>query len=269
MAATKLITGKARMQYDLTKPHTGRMIDYWLGGSHNFEIDRQFADRVSQQWPVARQQAEAERGRTRAIVQFFYEHGIRSVIDFGSGLPTCENTHLAAQAIDPEIKVVYSDIDPVTVAYGQEILCDQPNVIYLPGNAIQPLTILDAPETRALLGDNRRVGFCCLTLVHLFSDEEVRACWKTLYDWAAPASFLGIMVPTEDWLTDPFLFKTVEFYRRANIWSNFRSPQELKKLFGDWKLTETGIQPVGMACFPNGDSVHTVPITYLMILHKE
>ena len=31
------------MKIDLSKPDGGRMVDYWLGGHHNFLIDRQVA----------------------------------------------------------------------------------------------------------------------------------------------------------------------------------------------------------------------------------
>ncbi len=31
---------------DASKPSAGRMYDYWLGGNHNFEVDRQAADQV-------------------------------------------------------------------------------------------------------------------------------------------------------------------------------------------------------------------------------
>ena len=31
---------------DASKPSAGRMYDYYLGGNHNFEVDRQAADQV-------------------------------------------------------------------------------------------------------------------------------------------------------------------------------------------------------------------------------
>ena len=36
---------------DASKPSAGRMYDYWLGGNHNFEVDRQAADQVSKTVP--------------------------------------------------------------------------------------------------------------------------------------------------------------------------------------------------------------------------
>ena len=36
---------------DASKPSAGRMYDYYLGGNHNFEVDRQAADQVLQALP--------------------------------------------------------------------------------------------------------------------------------------------------------------------------------------------------------------------------
>jgi len=36
---------------DPSKPSSGRMYDYYLGGSHNFEVDRQAADQILKLFP--------------------------------------------------------------------------------------------------------------------------------------------------------------------------------------------------------------------------
>jgi hypothetical protein len=104
------------MQFDLTRPNSGRMNDYWLGGDHNFEIDRHLADQITSKFPLIRQLTQEARALVRTTVGYFHTHGIRAIIDFGSSLPTCDNTHLIARELDPSIKVVYSDIDPITAA---------------------------------------------------------------------------------------------------------------------------------------------------------
>lgn len=108
----------------------------------------------------------------KRAVPWMYARGIRHILDFGASLPTCENTHLVAQVVDPNIKVVYSDIEPVTVAYGQELLQNNPNVIYLQCNANDPRPVLDSPQTLELLGGERRVGIIFLSLAHSMSDVK-------------------------------------------------------------------------------------------------
>lgn len=257
------------MQYDLTKPNTGRTFDYWLGGSHNFEIDRQFADNVAKQWPFIRDQVLGERQRIQDFIRYFYDHGIRAIIDFGSGLPTCGNTHIVAHKIDRENRVIYCDIDPITAAYGQEILAGQSNVLFLHGDASKPLAVLDAPETRALLGTDHLVGFNFLSLAHILTDQQLGEAWRTLYDWAAPGSCMAVSVPSKEWETDPYMNQLVQSYRRVNLFSYYRSPAELEKLFAPWKLTAEGIIPCNPSEIPDGDKTKIVRITYSMTLSKE
>lgn len=256
------------MQYDLTRPNTGRVFDYWLGGNHNFEIDRQFADQVAKQLPIVVEQMRKERAKVTGFVRFFHEHGIRAIIDFGSSLPTCGNTHIVAHQLDPNIIVIYSDIDPVTAAYGQELLQDQQNVIYLQGDASTPLAILDAPETNALLGNERRVGINFLNLAHALTDDQLRASWQTIYDWVAPGSYMAVTVPTEHWMIEPYLFRIIESYRRSNLISYYRTQAELTALASPWQLTEEGILDNLRWDVPNGDSTRNVVITYSMMLYK-
>ncbi len=51
-----------------TRPNMARMYDYWLGGKHNFEVDRQAAEAVRQLRPnVAEQALDNKRFQTRAV----------------------------------------------------------------------------------------------------------------------------------------------------------------------------------------------------------
>ena len=229
------------MKFDLTRPNSGRMIDYWLGGSHNFEIDRQMADQVAGRFPIIKHIIPESRTLVRRGVQYFRAHGISAILDLGAGLPTCDNTHLVAHALDPKIKVVYSDIDPITVAYGQELLQDTPNAIYLQCDAANPQTVLDSAAVLQFLGDERRVGIIFLNLAHAMSDDQIRASWGSLYEWAASGSFLFVSNASEKWNTDPELIAVREVYGRANLTGYFRSPDEIRALAHPWRETPEGI----------------------------
>ncbi len=231
------------MQLDLTRPNTGRILDYWLGGNHNFEIDRHLADQISGAYPFIQQLAIDGRRQIKWCVQALCARGLRVLIDFGSSLPTTENAHIVAHHIDPTIRVVYSDIDPVTVVYGQELIRDVPNVIYLKGDATEPRQVLDSPVTQELIGDERRVGFSFFSLAQLMTDDQLRTSLRTLYDWAVPGSFLALSVASEQWNTDPDFAAVIEMYRRSNVQSKFRSAEELTQLLPPWNLTPEGIQP--------------------------
>ncbi len=231
----------AVMEFDLTRPNAGRMFDYWLGGNHNFEIDRQLADQVSNTMPIVRQQVAENRDLVKRGVPYLYARGIRAIIDFGAALPTCENTHLIAEQVDPAIKVVYSDIDPITVAYGKELLKGNPIAIYLQCDAAVPEQVLNAPETQRLLGNERRVGIFFLALGHMMPEDRLRQSWQGIYDWVAPGSLMFVSHASENWDTDPELRAVRKLYAASNVPAYYRNPDQLRELAKPWQVTSESI----------------------------
>jgi S-adenosyl methyltransferase len=74
--------------FDTGSPNVARMYDYWLGGTDNFEADRQAAAAVRKIRPnVAEQALDNKRFQTRAVT-YVAGHGVRQFLDVGSGLPT-------------------------------------------------------------------------------------------------------------------------------------------------------------------------------------
>src|SRR5256885_6896392 len=102
---------------DIEQPSAARMYDYFLGGSHNFAIDRELANRVLEIGPNAPVVAQLNRAFLRRAVRYLVDHGVRQFIDLGSGIPTAGNVHEIAQAIEPATRVLDVDLDPVAVAH--------------------------------------------------------------------------------------------------------------------------------------------------------
>jgi hypothetical protein len=53
-------------------------------------------------------------GRT---VRYMTQAGVDQFLDLGSGLPTVQNTHQIAQAVNPAARVVYVDNDPIVLTH--------------------------------------------------------------------------------------------------------------------------------------------------------
>src|SRR5450432_3709335 len=88
---------------DPTRPSPARLYDYYLGGTHNLEVDRQAAEQIRQQMPELSDAAWANRGfHGRAAVWMAAQAGIAQFIDIGSGLPTQNNTHQAVHNVVPD-----------------------------------------------------------------------------------------------------------------------------------------------------------------------
>ena len=112
-----------RPQVDTTRPSIARVYDAFLGGKDNYEVDREVYRQVVQIAPEARTTGLQCRAWLIRVVRFLAGNAeIDQFLDCGSGLPTAENTHEAAQRINPEARVVYIDNDPMVAAHGRALL---------------------------------------------------------------------------------------------------------------------------------------------------
>ena len=231
------------MEIDLTKPNSARIVDYYLGGHHNFEIDRILADQIVEMYPmdVVEETRKTRHCLQRAVSYMAKDKGLSHFLDLGSGLPTCGNTHLVTLAINPQAKVIYSDIDHLTVAYGKEITADEPNVRYVWCDAADPTTLLDSPEATELLGDQRRVGIVFMALAHFLDDEGLASWAMKVHEWAAPGTHIFLTTEAETWKTDPHLHKVAQLVHQSGISHYQRAEQELVALLSPWQLTEHGV----------------------------
>ena len=109
-------------EVDLSRPSAARVYDFYLGGSHNLEVDRQMAREAIALWPDLPTIMQSNRAFLRRAVRYAAEHGISQFLDIGSGIPTVGNVHEAAQQANPQACVVYVDSDPIAVAHSRAIL---------------------------------------------------------------------------------------------------------------------------------------------------
>jgi hypothetical protein len=225
---------------DSSKPNAGRIYDYLLGGNHNFEVDRMAAQQFLQAAPLLPEAARIIRWFLGEAIRRIAADGYTRFIDFASGLPTMDHIH---QVAPPGTKVIYSDLDPVTVAYGQEIIKDNPDARYLACPAGKPETLLDSPVVTQLFGENRKVAFGLNGIAWFLPDEEIAHAMKSLHAWAAPGSRL--------FLSDfDYARSTPEVKQFFTLYEKFGQPfhprtlQGLQKLISPWKVREPGFKPL-------------------------
>ena len=156
--------------------------DYSLGGSHNFEADRQAAEYMFTLVPSTKKWVRLLRMFLTEAAEQMSEQGFTMFLDLASGLPTVEHIHAAV----PGAKVIYVDSDPVVVSYGMEILGDNPNVRYLLSDIRDIDTILASPVIHELFGDNRKIAIGLNGVTVFLSDEEIQKIMRTTSSWAAP-----------------------------------------------------------------------------------
>jgi len=255
------------MEIDFTRPHSGRMLDYWLGGHHHFEIDRIMCQKIEESWPDIGQSAKQVRQLLGCVVKHMVaDMGLDIFLDFGAGLPTCENTHMVAQRINPAVRVVYSDIDPIVVSYAQEILHDVPGVVYLEADATYPEIVLNSTETLQLIGDHRRVAIMYMNLSHVMTETAFKRSMQTLWDWCAPGSHLFMFAMSEKWLNDQVRKRAAAIGGKSGLTTYPRSLPELLALVKPWQVTEEGVFP--QVKWPWYEHNVTLEGCYAMFLRK-
>jgi SAM-dependent methyltransferase len=176
---------------DARRANVARVYDYWLGGTDNFQADRDLGRQILAVEPSVRAIARANRDFLGRAVRSVSGAGIRQFLDIGSGIPTQGNVHEVAQAADPQARVVYADIDPVAVAHSRAILSRNQNAAAIQADLRDPAAILADDTTRRLIDFSQPAGLLLVAVLHFIADaEEPARLVATLRDALAPGSYL-------------------------------------------------------------------------------
>ena len=222
--------------------NAARMYDYFLGGYHNFEVDRMAARKILEINPDASQVMQTNRSFLRRVVNFLAQEGIDQFLDVGSGMPTVGNVHEIVQKVSPAARVVYVDIESVTVNHGEAILADNPNASIIECDIRRPEAILDNPETRRLLDFGRPVAVLLFCVLHFVSDdEEAYRAVRLLRDAMVPGSYMAVSHATSEALSIEHKKQIESVYSRTPTPLTMRSHGQVEKFLGGLELAEPGI----------------------------
>lgn len=230
---------------DLSKPSVSRMYDYYLGGSHNFEVDRRAARQVLALVPGTPKLAQANRAFMRRAVRHVAAEGVTQFLDIGSGIPTFGNVHeVAREAAGPAARVVYVDNDPVAVAHSRAVLADEAGADIAAADLREPRALLASEPVRRLLDLDRPVALLLVAVLHFFDDRDrPHEALATLRDALAPGSFLILTHASADGSpeTSDEGAGVVDIYRREGATLALRSAAEINRFFDGFDLVEPGL----------------------------
>jgi hypothetical protein len=202
---------------DPTTPSPARIYDYVLGGTHNFPVDREAAERIRARSPDLADAAWVNRGfHQRAARWMAAEHGIDQFIDIGSGLPTQSNTHGVVQKVIPGARVAYVDNDPMVLAYAAELLADDGTTTVISADLRDVDAILNHPALRALVDFEQPVGLLMTAVLHFVGDDAAPWDLVARYTGAlAPDSYLALSHITYEGLPPRLVEEGVNVYAQA------------------------------------------------------
>ncbi len=175
------------------KPATAaRIYDYHLGGVLHFVADVVAGRAVAACHPLVGAMARANRAFLRRAVGYLCAAGVSQLLDVGSGIPTVGNTHEIAQALVPEARVAYVDVDPVAVMESRQLLAGDRHAVAIRADVRDPHEILRHPEVTGLLDFDRPVGLLLCAVLHFVADDRAYESVAMLTAALAPGSHVVV-----------------------------------------------------------------------------
>jgi hypothetical protein len=159
-------------EVDISKPSIARVYDAVLGGKDNFQVDRAVVEEVQKTFPDGGGAARVNRALLGRAVRYMADAGIDQFLDLGSGLPTVQNTHQIAQAVNPAARVVYVDNDPMVLAHGHALLAENKSTVVVTADLMEPEQVLGSAEVAGFIDLSRPLGLIMNAIVHHILDEE-------------------------------------------------------------------------------------------------
>jgi hypothetical protein len=230
---------------DVDRPSSARIYDYFLGGAHNFEVDRLAAEELAKVHPAIGLAMRANRSYLRRAVNYLGQQGVDQFLDLGSGIPTVGNVHEIAQRANPDARVVYVDIEPIAVTHSNTILVGNDNAIAIAADLCDPQHVLSHPQLAKLLDLDRPIGLILAGVLQYVSDDEDPAGMVRGYvERIAPGSHVAMSHPSMDELTSERMAGAVRattVYQRTDTPFHYRTKAEFERFFAGTTLIEPGV----------------------------
>jgi len=233
-----------RPTFDTSVAHIARVYDYWLGGKDNYAADRKAGDAALEAYPYIAAGVRANRAFLARVVRYLAsEAGIRQFLDIGTGIPTANNTHEVAQAIEPDSRVVYVDNDPIVLAHARALLTSSPEgaTAYLDADFRDIGKILaDASQT---LDFSQPVAIMLIAILHLIDDEaDPYGTVAKLIDAVPSGSYLAISHLSSDIEASAARSEAHDRLRQLmHEKQTLRSHEEVASFFSRLEMVEPGL----------------------------
>ena len=228
-------------EIDFSVPSIARVYDYVLGGKEHFEIDRRVSEGLFKAVPEMSQLARDNRNHLRRAVRWLVdEAGIRQIIDLGSGLPTVGNVHDIAHEVDPDVHVVYVDIDPIVLAHGRALLSNERTTTFIHADIRDAAAVFENPATVRLIDFAKPFAVIASSIFHHLDDDEAYRAAADVRARLTPGSYLLVSNFLDD---DEERAKQLEraFLEGGLGTGRFRTWDELQGFFEGLEMVEPGL----------------------------
>jgi hypothetical protein len=230
---------------DVDRPSSARIYDYFLGGAHNFEVDRLAAVQMEKVHPAIGLGMRANRSYLRRAVSFLTQSGVDQFLDLGSGIPTVGNVHEIAQRVNPAARIAYVDVEPIAVTHSNTILAGNDLAIAIRADLRDAHQVLTDPELTELLDLSRPVALILAgVLQYISDDDDPGGMIRGYVDRLAPGSYVAMSHPSTDELTTERAAganAASGMYSRTETPFHYRSKPEFETFFAGLEMIEPGV----------------------------
>ncbi|MDR0344215.1 MAG: SAM-dependent methyltransferase [Nocardiopsaceae bacterium] len=222
---------------DPNVPAPARLYDYYLGGTHNYPVDREAAEQIRKLIPELSDAAWANRGFHQRAARWIALQDVRQFIDIGSGLPTVGNTHEVVQRVDPAMRVVYVDHDPLVLAHSAPLLAGQRRTRAIQADLRKPDQLLSHPDLTGLIDFSQPTGLMMTWVMHFVADSDDPQGLVARYLAAlAPGSYLALSHVTNEKTPPASVAAAEALYAKASEQLYFRPRADVQRFFDGLEL---------------------------------
>ncbi len=238
---------EAAASVDRTTASIARVYDCFLGGKDNFDVDRHVFNQVDAVAPQMKRLARDHRKWLVRVTRFLTDSAdIDQFLDCGAGLPSSENTHQAAQRLNPEARVAYIDNDPIVAAHGRALLEDNEKTRLVVADLTKPDEVFDHPAVAKFLDFSRPIGLIQCSTIHHVPGEKSQEIMQRYRELLPSGSYLALthFCDPGDGGAGSELARFIEdvFLKDKSMGSGyFRSRGEIEAFFGDMEFVDPGI----------------------------
>jgi hypothetical protein len=232
---------------DTTVASIARVYDCFLGGKDNYAVDREVVEQVNRVVPQTLQFARAHRAWLVRVVRYLAGSvGIAQFLDCGAGLPTAENTHEAAQRMNPDARVVYVDNDPVVAVHGRALLEENDRTHLVMADLTKPDEVFGDPVVSNFLELDRPIALIqCSSIHHVPGAQRPAEIMQRYIEMLPSGSYLALTHfhdPQDGGKSSELAHFIQDVFHNSSMASGyFRTRSEIESFFSDLELIEPGI----------------------------
>ncbi|WP_258342026.1 SAM-dependent methyltransferase [Saccharopolyspora gregorii] len=159
-------------EMDIDRPCAARIYDAFLGGGHNFGVEREFAERLQSAMPGVAGVFRDNRAFLRRTVEHLLARGVRQFLELGSGIPTIGHVHEVAARRTRRFSVLYVDNEPLTVAHSRPLLDAEPRAAIIHADIREPDAVLGSRDVANLIDFSEPVALVMSAVLHFVPDDD-------------------------------------------------------------------------------------------------